>query len=274
MVTIKIEAGGLTLARVEIPDSVALSNPRSANSVGFASNALRSSYAESRQTKSGGGDPSLTGSGDPSLTGSLTNSGDPSLTGSGDPSLTGSGDPSPTYGRRGGAIPASRRFVVEPQQQPEWCWAAVAVSVEKYFNPASPLRQCDVATSVVGGDPCREPVPADKPEALDVALRKINRLKKSVSRPLSFNELRQEIDANRPLCAGIRWRSGGGHFVILSEYEIAPSGARHVHVEDPLNPSGTLNFDEFTNFYYGDGEWVESYLVQNLQWIRRIPKWV
>jgi hypothetical protein len=80
---------------------------------------------------------------------------------------------------------------------------------------------------------------------------------------LRFDELQREIDAGRPVCAGITWASGGGHFVVLRGYRVLSSGARQVYVADPLNPSALVDFDEFTSSYYGDGSWTETDFVQN-----------
>jgi len=55
---------------------------------------------------------------------------------------------------------------MQTQEMAEWCWAAVSVSVDKFFNPASSRTQCTVAEDVLtrsccGGEAaCNEPADA------------------------------------------------------------------------------------------------------------------
>lgn len=110
--------------------------------------------------KTGGSDPGKTGGSDPGKTGGS----DPGKTGGSDPGKTGGSDPGKTGGGGdpGGsngptAMPtwpiviAERRlhFRIQRQEQSEWCWAAVAVSVERFFDPHSKLTQCEVANKVI-----------------------------------------------------------------------------------------------------------------------------
>jgi hypothetical protein len=96
----------------------------------------------------------------------------------------------------------------------------------------------------------------------------VNRLRTTLPGPLQFQDLKREIDAGRPVAARIAWDSAGasqsatGHFVVLDGYRIL-SGATHVHVSDPLNPSCEVDFNEFTFNYQGEGKWDASYLVKS-----------
>jgi hypothetical protein len=155
------------------------------------------------------------------------------------------------------------QFQIESQQKSEWCWAAVAVSIDKYFNPNSTRTQCQIAERVLNAQNCCNAAAdnCNQPATLIEALQKINRWSRTLDRPLRFDEIRQELDAGRPVCARIQWTGGGDHFVVIAGYEVLRSGALHVFVEDPVNPSSTVDYDEFKTAYYGDGAWVDSYLV-------------
>lgn len=150
-------------------------------------------------------------------------------------------------------------FIIQHQQESEWCWAAVAATIDQYFNPLSPLRQCDVATRVLGSDNCSNPI--NEPAILGDAVQVVNPQRVNLERALNFDELRREIDAGRPVCCAIEWTGGGGHAVVVTGYRVLTSGVRHIHVEDPLNASGDFDFDEFRNAYYGHGTWVETALI-------------
>lgn len=153
------------------------------------------------------------------------------------------------------------QFTIQPQEESEWCWAAVAVSIDKYFNPGSPLTQCEIASRVIGHDCCNNGISCNDAETLIQALRAINRWKRTVNGPVPFQLVKQELDAGRPVCARIKWKDGYAHFVVLVGYEVLSSGAVHVDIADPWNPSTTVDFDHFATAYFGDGTWADTYLV-------------
>ena len=153
------------------------------------------------------------------------------------------------------------QFTIQPQEKSEWCWAAVAVSIDKYFNPRSSLTQCEIATRVIGKDCCKNGSSCNEAETLIRALQDIRRWKRTINGFVTFQEVKQELDALRPVCARILWPDGYAHFVVLVGYEVLHSGARHVDIADPWNPSSTVDFDQFTTAYLGDGKWVDTYLV-------------
>ncbi|MBV8843476.1 MAG: C39 family peptidase [Bryobacterales bacterium] len=254
----------------------------------------------------GGGDPGgPNGSGDP---GGPNGSGDPGgPNGSGDPGgPNGSGAPGPAvhYGVDYPAAAASApkqinvigpvvieqrllRFRIQRQEQADWCWAACAASIEKYFDHDSKIKQCDVASKTLrveypqdelpDSDPgccchcCCEPDPCDKPARLGIALQQIHKWRNSLQRSLTFEEVQREIDRGRPIGAGIKWNSGGadgspgttGHFVVIRGYRLLSSGACQLYIADPLNASRLVDFGEFTFAYYGEGQWVETDLVHS-----------
>jgi hypothetical protein len=187
-------------------------------------------------------------------------------------------------------------FKIEKQEQPEWCWAAVAVSVERYFDPDSELTQCELVTKVLRKDKdllktgfkipksdspccseqgcCFDPDQCNYPAELETALKEIHKWRNTLDQleapdgsllstgTLTFEQVRREIDHGRPVCADITWGSGGGHSVVIRGYRLLSTGACQLEVADPLNPSAVVDFVEFSKAYYGDGEWTETDLVQ------------
>jgi len=174
----------------------------------------------------------------------------------------------------GPVVVAQRRltFRIQRQQQSEWCWAAVAASVQQFFEPASEpaleLRQCEVADMVLQRTGCcDDPEPCNESAKLENALKKIRKWRNTLNADsstggiLTFEQVQREIDRGRPVCAGITWDSGGEHFVVVRGYRVLGSGAHQLDIADPLNPSNLVDFDEFTQAYYGEGKWTETDLV-------------
>src|SRR5271165_658420 len=135
---------------------------------------------------------------------------------------------------------------MQQQQEHNWCWAAVAVSIHQFLDPvaASTLTQAAIATPVLQKEqaisaeidcsrtPDRCNLPAGLQDALSVAgnLSPTGVLQNEF---LTFDNLKQWMDLNLPVCARIVWFSGGAHFIALDGYRVFSSGAQLVHVQDP-----------------------------------------
>lgn len=156
---------------------------------------------------------------------------------------------------------------MQKQEQSEWCWAAVALSIEKYFNSKSTLTQSEIARKVLEkttpGLNFSDVASYNVPAKLSDALRAIGRLRGNPAGRVRFDEISGEIDARRPVCARIQWNGGSSHFVVFAGYEVLRSGARHAIVADPRFPDSMVDFDEFQDSYHGDGKWVETFFVTN-----------
>jgi hypothetical protein len=154
-------------------------------------------------------------------------------------------------------------FAIQTQEADKWCWAAVSASVNHYFFPDSTLSQCQIARRVLGVDSCcgnRET--CNQVAKLDVALEKSGTIvREPLARSLSFEEIKQEIDGRRPICARIQWAGGGGHFVVIRGYRELASGAEQVDIADPWFVDGTFFYKEFLSGYLNIGQWTDTFLV-------------
>jgi hypothetical protein len=167
-------------------------------------------------------------------------------------------------------------FDMQKQQHSNWCWAAVAVSVARYFDPDSKWCQCRLATrmakreklNVAKCGTCRKtigvPEKCNQPWYLKKALRIVKRLRgKPTGSLLSFRKTKELIKAGRPVCARILWGQGpAAHFVVISGCFTTKSGDRWVDVEDPDSGSASWLYEEFRkNYQYAQGGWVDTYPV-------------
>lgn len=159
-----------------------------------------------------------------------------------------------------GSIP----FTIQPQQQTEWCWAAVSVSVDHYFNAASAWTQCLIANNQLNQSNCctngSDPQ-CDCPWYLDRALSAMNRLRVWLQSPAGFSSVKQEINQSDPLCARIGWSGGGGHFVAISAYDDTTS-SDYITVNDPIWGVSQIPYNVFLSNYRGNGSWTDSYYTQ------------
>lgn len=158
-------------------------------------------------------------------------------------------------------------FPMEQQQEPDWCWNAVSVSVNKYFNPDSGLTQDAFAVKALGV-PIEE---ADQPFYLSTALTDLKLLNGSpLEGFLSFSDIQAQLDANLPVCVKIAWDEGGFHYLAITGYSISPAGDPQVSVSDPILIDSNVTVWDYDAFVFAyspmyanaEGTWVDTFLVQ------------
>jgi len=157
-------------------------------------------------------------------------------------------------------------FVMEEQELDQWCWAAVAASVNNYIlAPDPPLKQCEVVSRVLQ-EPgcCANPEQFDEGESLTEALDVLHRQSgEPILGPVSFSLIRQTIDGGWPIPVRIVWddNPGNGHFVVISGYALSRSGAPLVQVDDPFYGKSIVDYNTFVSSYHGSGQWERTYKV-------------
>jgi len=154
------------------------------------------------------------------------------------------------------------------QEKPNWCWAAVAVSIDHYFRPSSTKEwnQQSVAEKVLKVHTATE---ADQTGSLPDALNFLKIPNTPQLGDLSFADIQQQLDKNLPVCVHIEWNGGGGeHFVVISGYDASPGRDPQVYVSDPnFKDSNPVSWD-YNWFVWaygyapgGEGVWADTVLV-------------
>jgi hypothetical protein len=159
-------------------------------------------------------------------------------------------------------------FPMETQQESYWCWNAVAVSIQHYFDASSTLTQDEFAVEALGA-PLAD---CDQPFYLQDALSDLELLGAFLPGAyLTFEQIQQQIAAGLPVGVHIQWNEGGTHYVVITGYGKSPGGNPQVSVSDPLlgdANSVTWDYDAFILAYdpvyagSAEGAWVDTYLVQ------------
>ena len=149
-------------------------------------------------------------------------------------------------------------FQLEPQKLDQWCWAAVSLSVQRYFSGGNGSSQCEIAHDVLHMDCCRDSGPCNRPAFLEDALDAVRVRHDPFAGSLSFAQIKQQIDDGLPICVRIGWFGGGGHFVIIRGYR-DPAGAEILNIADPWFVDSMQDCDAFTSNYLGRGEWTHTY---------------
>jgi hypothetical protein len=154
-------------------------------------------------------------------------------------------------------------YPIQHQEMGLWCWAAVALSVDTFFNPATPRTQCSVATDVQRIVCCPRNESCNEAAYLEDALgsRSIRRLAGQPVGRVTFEEIRRELRNRRPVCVRVAWRSGGAHFLVISGYHIN-AGEQFVELSDSIYGYSTYRFQRFADAYRGIGSWTNTYYVR------------
>ncbi|MFC5550973.1 C39 family peptidase [Massilia aerilata] len=156
-------------------------------------------------------------------------------------------------------------FAMEKSREKDWCWAATAVSVSRYYNPQSPWNQCKVADACLSLPCCHQPAPANclRTYSLTGPLRKTANLNRYGAGSASLQDVETEINNGRPVCCHVKWRGKGGHFVAIVGYDLL---AQQVIVEDPKGNVARLPYAVFCKSYSvgsnKGGVWDYTYYTQ------------
>ena len=155
-------------------------------------------------------------------------------------------------------------FTMQHQCQDLWCWAATTVSVAAYYDPESDWTQCAMVNAEKKLTTCCDDGSSDdcdQPHVLDAPLSRADVFERKQRGSVSYDVIRQEIDAGRPLALRIRWSDGKGHFVVIEGYQ--SFGDEWVAVEDPWDGDHDIPFSGLTKgMYQGTGAWTHTYFTR------------
>lgn len=163
----------------------------------------------------------------------------------------------------GGAPPVWQNlsFSMQPQQQTQWCWAAVTASVARFFSVGSAWAQCGLANQELNQTTCcanGSTTGCNQPWYLDRSLQRTGNLKTFAAGTATMNQIQGEITAGRPLGVRIGWANGGGHFVAIDGCA-APD---LLDIQDPWYGHSTIDLAHFQTSYQGNGSWTHTYWTQ------------
>ena len=156
---------------------------------------------------------------------------------------------------------------VQEQQQLLWCWAACSSTTSLFYDAVSSWSQCQVANAELKQSSCCDEGSSDACNTvwcLDDALARTGNLANWCRRTVSWDEVKNEIDRGRPVCARVAWSGRGAHFVMIVGYENSSSD-NLLAIEDPSPDaprSSFVPFDVFAHNYRSTGTWTHTYMTQ------------
>jgi hypothetical protein len=165
-----------------------------------------------------------------------------------------------------GLSPTRPDFKMEQQQQSNWAWCAVAVSVAKYYDPTIALTQCELANLVLGRcDCCRSDVSieCDRPARLSDALQATgNLISSSIGIP-SEDEIVSRISNGEVLPCLIQYTATGVAHAIVITGTFRSATNLFLEIADPSAISGgnfIMNYGGKT-YHNVSVRWSRTYRV-------------
>jgi hypothetical protein len=150
------------------------------------------------------------------------------------------------------------------QEQSEWCWAACAQMVLRYYGNNA-VRQCDVAARLFGQPGCSENPssslcnePAQVQDIAGVYSDWGRPTPQYVNGSVPFKTLQSELNAKHPVEVGFIWKDGTGHQVIICGWNIDTTGPLLL-VNDPRWGSGGVYYTNLV-LAYGWGSWQDTWI--------------
>lgn len=157
-------------------------------------------------------------------------------------------------------------FVMPVQQQTNWCWAANALGVAQYYNPATTWTQCSVANSQLSRTDCcgtGAATACNVPQVLDNPLQIVGHLDHMVIAVTDFATVAAEIDSGRPHCLRIVWSGGGAHFIAAIGYIGSnPATGEYLSVDDPIYGPSDVAYATLQTSYRTIGTWERSFFTK------------
>ena len=164
-----------------------------------------------------------------------------------------------TTARRHRAVAPVLRIVrtlnlaMEKQETDNWCWAAVSVSVRKFYGLPGPATQCEQAGRLLNIPTCcADRDSCDKRFVIDPAIFSLS------LGAFLFDAVKQQVDNGRVVTARIKWAEGGTHFVCIDGY-IEAGPQQLVSVKDPFYEPSTIPYETLKSAYLNRGAWTDSY---------------
>jgi len=152
-----------------------------------------------------------------------------------------------------------------PQHTPVWCWAATIAMVGEYMT-GQKAEDCEVLSAydqALGGfgTCCQNPQPCNRTgqvQEMKIILGNLYGLSGyHYNKPLSYTDLKNEIDNGRPMIAALQ-KNFSGHVVVIVGY----SPPQNIIILDPMSGRHEVPYQQVrANFQ--TGHWSQTLTVEN-----------
>lgn len=137
-----------------------------------------------------------------------------------------------------------------------WCWAASAVAVSKFYNPSSSWEQFQLVEKAYGITGCisKKAPHCDLAHTAEAGLSIVGHFDRSVLGRATFDAVKREIDGGRPLLASIAGANSIGHLVVIYGY----TSTKKIMISDPQKGIYMKQHSQFPHIDEPGATWARS----------------
>lgn len=157
-------------------------------------------------------------------------------------------------------------FDIQQQKMTNWCWAAVATSVFKFYRPQSQITQPKFVADFLKRPQCDSNAPSpicNQQASLSEALHMLNIFNGRIDNPANPDIVERELTNRKPVCCLLFHPEFSGHFVVISALFRDPATSIvSVRVEDPMDGMERIvRYPDLINGFKGS-HWVKTYFTK------------
>jgi hypothetical protein len=166
---------------------------------------------------------------------------------------------------------ANLRFDIQKQEKSQWCWAAVASSICRFYQDDNAPTQCELANQFLGaGEDCCRPDASDNcdiPFPVDIALNSLGHMVQPALGAVMFEDLNGEITDNQhPVVVRITFADlPTSHFVVVIGCATNENGDQVLKIADPSQAAGnctSIEYSAFKNDFKPNATWDMTYFTK------------
>lgn len=157
------------------------------------------------------------------------------------------------------------KFQIEQQLMSQWCWAAVAVSVRKFYDPLFMMSQRDFVGGELNLPPCSQS-PFDfcnQRHSLQLALNSLKVFRNKLDGPCRAKGIITEISSGRPIGCQLVRDGIDGHYIVIKGVSGTGNNMR-VEIADPMDGNFRILTMRELLFGYRDSQWEQTFFTNSI----------
>lgn len=148
----------------------------------------------------------------------------------------------------------------EDQEQTNWCWAAIAVSIAAYFERGT-WKQCAIVRDVTGKtNCCVSPGNCNVMWSVGEALRHAQCLAEHRTSPVAIDTLQRQVDFGNPVVIRLENMEGLAHVSTIVGYGPDQGDLCELTIIDPWRGVEKVRYGNIRNSTYR-GSWTDTYFT-------------
>lgn len=148
-------------------------------------------------------------------------------------------------------------LICDKQTETNWCWAALTISIERFYHPNRINTQCRLANAVLArNDCCHDDHRCNNEEFLNRSLGHVECLEQADNVKAEDVDVEASLAKQRPVCIRVQHQDGAHCLGIVG------ASLNYWKITDPGQDRPAIQFfrkDMFPDLYLVNGIWTHTY---------------